>query len=103
MAGVAAEAEAEALLGRVLVRTVHRRRRQMQALRRWVERLERRDTLRQLPAVRRLRTRAAPVVVAEWPQRETGRRMTRPARHGSLREGRGTLGITTFPMRSDGR
>jgi hypothetical protein len=52
MTAVVAAEEALALLGRVLVRTVHRRRRQMQALRRWAVRLERRDTLRRPPTVR---------------------------------------------------
>ena len=102
MAGVEAEAEAGALMTEAVPRTARLRRHPMETIRRWGEWLKRRDTLRRLPVVRRWWTPAAKAVAERQP-RETGRRMTRQARHGSPRAGRGTLGITTFPMQSDGQ
>src|ERR1035441_1492685 len=104
MAGGEAEAEAEAgaLMTEAVPRTARLRRHPMETIRRWGEWLKRRDTLRRLPVVRRWWTPAAKAV-AERQAGGTGRRMTPPAPSPPASPGRGTLGITTFPMRLDGR
>ena len=79
------------------IEPIHPPRRQMEPSRPWGVKLKGRGTLRRLLVVQRRRTRAAPVVAARLPLRTIGRRVTQPARRGSLRAAPGHFGRTSIP------